>query len=105
MPGEPEGSWATMTLGDLLNLLQSTTEQLRKAQETVAMDESAYHRKFWSHWQELEQGLSVAAMTRECERVCRSLNEEWIVSRSLLAGYTAKQHALIAALGSRADAG
>lgn len=104
MPGEPEGSWATMDLGSLLELLQSTTERLRKAHETVAMDEAAYHRKYWVHWQELPGELSIAAMTRECERVARSLNEEWIISKSLLAGLTAKQHALIAALGSRADA-
>lgn len=101
MAGEPEESWGTAPLESLIALLQSTTGLLRKAHETVAMDEIAYQRKFWTTWRQLDPTLSVAAMNRYCEDECSALNEEWIMSRSILAGITAKQHALIAAIGSR----
>ena len=60
VPGEPEESWGTMPLDKMLALLQATTTSLAKAHETCAMDEAAYHRKYWTHWQELDSSLSVA---------------------------------------------
>lgn len=91
-----------MEIESLMALLQATTEKLVVQHQEVAVDEGAYHRKFWTTWRQLDPNLSIAAMNRYCEDDCATVNERWILSRSLLAALTAKQHALIAAIGSRA---
>jgi hypothetical protein len=90
-----------MTLGALVDLLQSTTERLAKQYEEVALDEGAYHRFFWTHWQGLPEGMTIAAMNRDCELICKELRESWILSQSLLEGFRAKRDALVAVLASR----
>ena len=101
MAEAPE-SWGTIPIDDLMDLLEVTTHRLAKQYEEVAMDEGAYHRQFWGHWQKLPEGISIAAMNRECEMECRALNESVILSRSLLEGYLAKRDALVAILSARA---
>lgn len=91
-----------MPLDSLMALLQSTTYRLTKQYEELAMDEGAYHRQFWTIWQQLPEGMSVAAMTRECELECRVLEEARILSRSLLEGMRANRDALVAILSARA---
>jgi hypothetical protein len=103
MPGDAPGSesWGSMPLEQLIDLLELTTRQLRKQLEETAMDQAAYHRRYWEHWQQLPEGMTVAAMTRDCEMVCRVLNESVILGTSLREGFSAKQTALIAAIGAR----
>lgn len=100
MPEAPE-SWGTMPLDELMALLQSTTEKLVVQHKEVALDEGAYHRKFWTHWQELPEGMTVAAMNRDCEMVCKGLAEEVTLAKSLREAHQVKQTALIAVLAAR----
>lgn len=103
MPGEaPAESWGTMPVEGLIDLLQSTTTALTRQFGEVALDEAAYHRTFWEHWQKLPSDMTVAAMNRDCELVCRQLREEVILKTSLREGLQAKQTALIAAIAARA---
>jgi len=83
-------------------LLETTTGRLAKQYEEVAMDQGAYHRQFWFTWQQLPDGMTIAAMNRECEMQCRALNEALILSRSLLESVLAKRDALVAILSARA---
>ena len=110
MPEAPE-SWGTIPIDDLMDLLQATTERmigppdaegLRGQYAELAMDEAAYHRKFWATWQELPADMSIAALNRECEMVCRHLNESVILSRAVLESLLAKRDALVAILAARA---
>ena len=50
--------------------------------EEVALDQGTYHRQYWTHWQQLPEDMSVAAMTRDCELVCRVLQEQVILGTS-----------------------
>jgi hypothetical protein len=100
VPNAPE-SWGTIPLGDLIALLEVTTGRLSKQYEEVALDQGAYHRKYWSHWQQLPEDMSVAAMNRDCELVCKELQETVILGTSILEGLKAKRDALIAVLASR----
>ena len=101
MPEAPE-SWGTMPLDDLMALLEATTGQLAKQHEEVALDQGAYHRKFWHTWQRLPDGMTIAAMNRECEMDCRALKEAEILSTSVREGLVAKRDALVAILNARA---
>ena len=101
MPEAPEESWATMPLDGLMALLQSTTERLSTQFEEVAMDEGAYHRQFWAHWQKLPEDMTIAAMNRDCELVCRTLREQVILGTSIREGLMAKRDALVAILEAR----
>lgn len=100
MPEAPE-SWGTMPLDELMALLQSTTERLSTQFEEVAMDEGAYHRQFWKHWQDLPGDMTIAAMNRDCELVCKELREQVILGTSIREGLTAKRDALVAILEAR----
>ena len=100
MPEAPE-SWGTIPIDDLMALLEETTNRLSTQYQEVALDEGAYHRMFWKTWQELPEGLSIAAMNRECEMVCRTLNEEVILKRSILEALLAKRDAVVAILSAR----
>jgi hypothetical protein len=101
MAEAPE-AWGTMPLEDLMALLQRTTDQLATQFQEVAIDEGAYHRKFWSHWQNLPEGLSVAAMNRECEMECKELAETVTLGTSIRESLVAKRDALVAVLSARA---
>lgn len=98
----PAEGWGTMPIEELMDLLESTTAGLTRQYEEVAMDEGAYQRQFWTIWQHLPDGMSVAAMTRDCELECRVLNETRILSRALLEGMLAKRDALLGVLSARA---
>jgi hypothetical protein len=100
MAEAPE-EWGTMPLPDLMRLLQTTTEQLAEQHKSVAIDEGAYHRKFWSVWTQLPDDFSVAASQRECERHCKELREEVILATSIREGLTAKRDAIAAILAAR----
>ena len=91
-----------MPLDDLMALLEATTGQLAKQHEEVALDQGAYHRKFWHTWQRLPDGMTIAAMNRECEMDCRTLKEAEILSTSIREGLVAKRDALVAILNARA---
>jgi hypothetical protein len=91
-----------MPIEELMELLESTTGSLIKQYEELALDEGAYQRQFWTIWQQLPDGMSVAAMTRDCELECRVLDEARILSRSLLEGKLARRDALVAILAARA---
>jgi hypothetical protein len=90
-----------MPLDSLMALLEQTTGQLSKQYEEVALDTGAYHRQFWYTWQQLPDGMTIAAMNRECEMACRALKEVEIVSTAVLEGYVAKRDALVAILHAR----
>jgi hypothetical protein len=90
-----------MPLDDLMALLQSTTKALAKQHEEVALDQAAYHRQFWTHWQKLPEEMSIAAMNRDCEMVCRVQTEALILSQSIREGMIAKQTAIMAILAAR----
>lgn len=90
-----------MPLDELMALLERTTAGLSKQHEEVALDEAAYHRQFWTHWQKLPEEMSIAAMNRDCEMVCKVQTEALILSRALREGMLAKQGALIAILAAR----
>jgi hypothetical protein len=92
-----------MPVVDLIDLLEATTARLAKQYEEVALDQGAYHRKYWSHWQMLPDEMSVAAMNRDCELVCKELQETVILGTSILEGFKAKRDALIAVLASRSS--
>lgn len=95
-------SWGTMPLDDLMALLQRTTAQLSAQIESLAVDEGAYHRKFWTHWQELPEGMTIAAMNRECEMACKELSEVVTLGTAVRESMLAKRDALVAILGARA---
>jgi len=101
VPEAPE-SWGTIPLDELMALLEETTNRLSTQIKEVALDQGAYHRQFWHIWQQLPEGLSIAAMNRECEMECRTLNEEVIIKRSVLESLLAKRDALVAILSARA---
>jgi hypothetical protein len=101
VPEAPE-SWGTIPIDDLMAKVEDTTNRLSTQYKEVALDQGAYHRKFWKTWQELPEGLSIAAMNRECEMACAQLNEEVLLKRSLLESLLAKRDALVAILSARA---
>lgn len=90
-----------MPVESLIDLLQRTTEKLVVQHQEVAVDDGAYNRKFWTVWQQLPDGLSVAAMNRECEMACKELREQVILGESLREGLIAKRDALVAILSAR----
>lgn len=94
-------SWGTAPIETLLGLLEDTSRRLQVTLESLAMDEASYHRQYWSHWQTLTQGTSVAAMTRECERKCAPLNEMVILNRAISEALRVKRDGLVAALQAR----
>jgi hypothetical protein len=94
-------AWATMPLPDLMDRLQRTTLQLCTQIESHAVDEGAYQRKFWDHWQKCPEEWSVAAANRDCERVCKELDEVRILSRALVESMTVRRDSLIAILTAR----
>lgn len=102
MGGEAPEQWATMPLEELMRLLQTTTQNLGTQIESCAVDDGAYQRKFWSHWQTLDASLSVAAMTRECEWACKELYEVRAIGQGLVESYRVKRDALVAILAARA---
>lgn len=91
-----------MPLESLIALLQSTTDKLALQIESTALDDGAYNRKFWSHWQELPPEMSIAAANRECERECKELYEVRAISTALVESYRVKRDALVAILAARA---
>ena len=91
-----------MPLEDLMGLLQKTTDQLASQIESTALDDGAYNRRFWSHWQELPPDMSIAAANRECERECKELYEVRAISGALVESYRVKRDALVAILSARA---
>jgi hypothetical protein len=93
-----------MPIEDLMALLQKTTQQLVTQFGSLAVDEGAYHRKFWSVWQELREDAAIAAKNRECERVCAPLRESVILAESIRESLIAKRDALVAILGARTRA-
>lgn len=90
-----------MPIESLIDLLQRTTEKLVVQHQEVAMDEGAYHRKFWTIWQQLNPDAAIAAKNRECELVCKELREQVILGESLREGLIAKRDALVAILHAR----
>lgn len=94
-------AWATMPLPDLMQTIQNTTLSLALQIQTLAADEGAYQRKFWSRWQELSPELSVAAATRECERACKELDEQRTLSRAMVESMTVKRDSMLALLSAR----
>ena len=102
MPNAPE-SWGIVSVGELIALLEDTTARLAAQFQNLALDQGSYHRKFWSHWQTLPEDMSVAAMNRDCELVCKELQEEVILGTSLLEALKAKQAALIAVIAARSS--
>lgn len=91
-----------MPIEELMEALETTTMALAADIENHALDEGSYQRKFWTIWQQLPEGMSVAGMTRDCELECRVLDEARILSRSLVEGRTAKRDAIVAILSARA---
>lgn len=90
-----------MPLDELMALLQTTTTSLVSQHQEVALDQAAYHRRYWSHWQKLPEGLSIAAMTRECEMHCKEMDEAVRLSEQIREGLIAKRDALVAILAAR----
>jgi hypothetical protein len=101
MPESVEG-WATMPVEELMHTLEVTTLSLAQDIESHALDEGSYQRKFWTMWQHLPEGMTVAAMNRDCELECRVLNEARILSQSIVESRTAKRDAIVAILAARA---
>jgi hypothetical protein len=101
MPAPPE-SWAAMPLDELMVLLETTTDQLSTQIQELAVDQGAYHRKFWSVWTQLPEDMSIAGANRECERHCAELQEQVTLATSLVEGLKAKRDALVAILEVRA---
>lgn len=91
-----------MPLESLMTLLQGTTAQLGDAFTELAVDRGAYHRKFWSVWQEIPEGWTIAATNRECERHCKELAEQVTLGESMVESIRAKRDALVAILAARA---
>jgi hypothetical protein len=100
MPESVEG-WATMPLPDLMAKVEATSVSLSNKIQEHAADEGAYQRKFWTTWQELPEDWSVAAANRECERQCKGLDEERILSRALVESLTVKRDSMVAILEAR----
>lgn len=98
---EPPEVWGTMPLEDLMVLLQKTTEKLSLQHQEVAVDDGAYHRKFWTIWQTLREDAPIAAKNRECELQCKELREQTILGESIREGLIAKRDALVAVLSAR----
>jgi hypothetical protein len=94
-------AWGTMPVESLIALLQSTTKKLVTQFEEVAVDEGAYHRKFWTVWQTLREDAAIAAKNRECELCCKELREQVILAESIREGLLAKRDALVAVLAAR----
>lgn len=94
-------AWATMPLPALMTSVQNTTGQLATAIGELAADEGAYQRKFWEHWQKAPAEWSVAAATRDCERVCKELDEARILRRALVESLTVKRDSMLAILRAR----
>jgi hypothetical protein len=90
-----------MPIESLINLLQKTTSQLITAHQEVAVSEGAYHRKFWTVWQQLNPDAPVAAKNRECESQCKELSSVITVDISTREGLIAKRDALVAILAAR----
>lgn len=93
--------WGTLDVEALVGLLEQTTRRLCVAIEETAMDEAAYHRKFWSVWQTLPPTLSIAALNRECERQAAALAGELTLKRALTESWRARRDSLVAALEAR----
>lgn len=100
VPAEPE-RWGELDTGQLAALLEAATRALQTAIEEVAVDEAAYHRTFWQTWQQLPDGLSVAAATRACESAGRDLQAEVILKRALMEAKRARRDGLAAVLGAK----
>jgi hypothetical protein len=96
--------WATMPIPDLIKSIQGLTGQLYEQIKRHAVDEGAYQRSFWAHWQTLPPEMSVAAQNRQCEWKCSLLDEARILSRSLVEAMRAKQESMLAILGARVRA-
>lgn len=90
-----------MPLPDLMGRLQATTTELCSLIEMHAADEGAYQRRFWTHWQEIPVEWTVAAANRDCERVCKELDEQRTLSRALVEAARVKRDSLIAILEAR----
>jgi hypothetical protein len=101
MPAAPE-AWGAMPIDELMVLLETTTKQLATQIQELAVDQGAYHRKFWATWTQLPEDFSVAAANRECERHCAELQEQVTLGTSLVEGLRAKRDALVAILAARA---
>lgn len=97
---EPE-SWGTIGVVDLVALLEATTRRLQRALETLAVERAHYWREYWGTWGKLAETASVAAKTRECERVTANRNEHVLVGEGLVEALRAKRDGLVAALGAR----
>ena len=107
MPG-PAGTvsgeverWGEVPVEALVALLEATTRRLQTSIETLAMAEADYQRQFWTSWQHLPDGISVAAMNRACEEDCAALDEQRILARGITEALTAKRDGLVAALRVR----
>lgn len=100
MPEAPE-AWGTMPIDDLMALVESTTTLLGSAFQELAADEGAYQRRFWDHWQKLPEEMSVAAANRDCERVCKELDEQRILGRALVETLRVKRDSLVSILQAR----
>lgn len=90
-----------MEIESLMALLQATTEKLVVQHQEVAVDEGAYHRKFWTTWQVLREDAPIAAKNRECELQCKELREQVVLGESIREGLVAKRDALVAILAAR----
>jgi hypothetical protein len=98
---EAPEAWGTMPIEGLMGLLEETTEKLIVQHQEVAVDEGQYNRKFWTTWQQLPDGMTIAAMNRECEMACKELREMVILGESVREGLVAKRDALVAILHAR----
>lgn len=100
MPAAPE-AWGTMPVEELMALVETTTGQLGSALQELAADEGAYQRKFWEHWQKVPEEWSIAAANRDCERVCKELDEQRILGRALVETLKVKRDSLVSILEAR----
>ena len=91
-----------MPVDELMQLIENTTTQLARDIESHALDEGAYQRAFWTHWEKLPEEWSVAAANRDCERACKHLDENRILSRSVVESRTVKRDSMLAILAARA---
>jgi hypothetical protein len=99
----PKGyeNWGSLSPFELTELLEAATKQLQLWIEEAALDEAAYHRKFWSVWQQLDPSMSIAALNRECECQCRDLQGELVIKQALREAQRVRVESLRAALAAR----
>lgn len=97
---DPE-RWGERTVEELSDMLEHAGRRLQAAIEDLAVDEAAYHRKFWSVWQGLDPSMSIAALNRECERQAADLQFQVILARSLVESHRVRRDGLVAVLGAK----